>query len=60
MCSMDAPDVPSVPERQQPKEPRTDPRNRLADRDRRRRGYATTMFAPTIGAPAATTNVTGV
>lgn len=61
MCigSPKVPDPPVVPERQAAKQPSTDVRSQLSDRDRRRRGYAATMFAPNAGAPA-TSNVTGV
>lgn len=61
MCLMpDPPDVPAPAERQAARQPAGDPRGRLSDRDRRRRGYAATMFAsPTIAAPG-TTNITGV
>lgn len=55
-----APDVPTVPERQSPKQPTMTAKDQLTDRDRRRRGYAAMMFAPTTGAAAGTTNVTGV
>lgn len=54
-----APDIPVVPERQSPKEPRGNVRDQLSDRDRRRRGYAAMMFGGNTGA-ASTTNVTGV
>lgn len=59
MCIGGTPDVPTVPERQAARQPMTDVRDRLSDKDRRRRGFAATMFANTTGAPA-TTNVTGV
>lgn len=58
MC-MGAPDAPTVPERQAAKTPDGDVRSRLSDSDRRRRGYAATMFTPSLGAPT-TTNVLGV
>lgn len=58
MCSPKAPDVPTAPERQQAQEPKLNVRDRLRDRDRRRRGYAATMFAP--AGPAAVSNVTGI
>jgi hypothetical protein len=53
------PDPAPIPERQAAKQPATDPTLRMADRDRRRRGYAAAMFAPQAGA-APTTNITGV
>lgn len=59
MCVGGTPDVPTVPERQAAQEPKLNIRDRLKDRDRRRKGYAATMFAPVSG-PAATSNVTGV
>lgn len=59
MCIGGTPDVPKVPERQPAQEPKLNLRDRLSDRDRRRRGYLATMFAPAAGA-AATTNITGV
>lgn len=54
------PDPAPIPERQAARQPSTDPALRMADKDRRRRGYAAAMFAPTTGATAATTNITGV
>ncbi len=59
MCAPSAPDVPSPPERQASQEPKLNVRDRLKDRDRRRRGYAATMFAPAAG-PVAVSNVTGI
>jgi len=60
MCLPSAPDLPTPVERQAAKQPAGDIRARLTDRDRRRRGYASTMFAPSaLGAPG-TTNITGV
>lgn len=53
------PDPKPLPERQAARQPATDVGIRMSDRDKRRRGYAAAMFAP-IGAPAATTNITGV
>lgn len=54
-----APDVPVVPERQSPKEPRGNVRDQLKDRDRRRRGYAAMLFSGP-GPAATTSNITGV
>lgn len=59
MCVGGTPDVPAAPERQAARNPGGDPRMRLLDRDRRRRGYAAAMIAA-AGGPAATTNITGV
>jgi hypothetical protein len=61
MCMPSAPDPPPLPaQRQEARQPAGDIRARLSDRDRRRRGYAATMFAPSaMGAPG-TTNVLGV
>ncbi len=59
MCMGGTPDVPSVPERQAAQEPKLNVRDRLKDRDRRRRGYAATMFAANAGT-APVSNVTGV
>jgi hypothetical protein len=61
MCigSPKVPDPPAIPERQAPQQPKTDISTTLSDRDRRRRGYAATMVAGNLGAPA-TSNVTGV
>lgn len=59
MCMGGTPDVPTVPERQAAQEPKLNVRDRMKDRDARRRGYAATMFAPAAG-PAAVSNVTGV
>lgn len=58
MC-IGAPDVPVIPERQTPKDPKVNVRDRMADSDRRRRGFAATMLANNAGA-ISTTNVTGV
>jgi hypothetical protein len=60
MCSpkMKTPDPPTIPERQAAQEPKINIRERLRDRDRRRRGYAAAMLA--APAPMATSNVTGV
>lgn len=58
MCG-GTPDIPAVPERQSARNPATDVGARMSDRDKRRRGYAATMVAPTAGA-AATTNILGV
>ena len=57
MC-LSTPKMPSVPERQAVKQPELDVSTRLSDRDRRRRGYAATMFAGSTG-PASTTNTLG-
>lgn len=57
MCG--TPDVPNPPERQAARAPSGDIGLRMADRDRRRRGYGAAMIAPMTGA-AATTNVLGV
>lgn len=57
MCTS-TPDVPTVPERQAAKLPSGDTGERAGDRERRRRGYAATMFAD-ASAPAATTNILG-
>lgn len=57
MCG--TPDVPNPPERQSARAPSGDIGLRMADRDRRRRGYGAAMIAPMAGA-AATTNVLGV
>lgn len=59
MCIGGTPDIPTVPERQAGKEPKLDLRDRMSDRDRRRRGYAATLIAADRSA-ATTSNVTGV
>lgn len=59
MCG-GTPDIPAVPERQSARNPSTDVGARMADRDKRRRGYASTMMAPSAAPAAATTNILGV
>lgn len=60
MC-ISTPDPPPLPaQRQEAKQPAGDIRTRLSDRDRRRRGYAATMFAPAVVGTPGTTNVLGV
>lgn len=52
------PDVPSPPERQDVKQPRTDARLQIRDDERRRRGMMATILTSSAGAlsPLATTN----
>lgn len=59
MC-LSSPEVPKVPERQPVQEPKMNVRDRMSDRDRRRRGFLATMYAPANAGAAATTNITGV
>lgn len=59
MCAPDVPDPPVVPERQSPKSPKGSVRDQLADKDRRRRGFAAAMFSGANGAPTVS-NITGV
>jgi|GEM_PF-5375632 len=59
MC-VGAPDIPQIPERQAARSPAGSAGGRLGEKDMRRRGFAAAMIAPTLGAPTATTNITGV